>query len=276
MTNNINWYPGHMAKAKKELEDSIKLIDIIIEIRDARMPISSCNHHFKDLYNNKKVLTIFNKSDLIDDDSICILKEKYSVNTLFINSKSKKTKSIVVDKIKELGMNKIEKNKKRGIKNTEIRVMIIGIPNVGKSTLINNISNKNSVKVENKPGITKNLQWISVDHNIKLLDTPGILPPKFNDEKTSLLLSLLGSINDNIIDKEACAEYAIEYLNNINADILKRRYGELSNYSIKNIAELKNIYKNNNELDILKTSNMIINDVRNNAFGKIVWESINA
>ena len=172
---------------------------------------------------------------------------------------------------------KIEKNLKRGIRNTEIRVMVIGIPNVGKSTFINNISSKKSTKVENKPGVTRSLQWVIIDKTIKLLDTPGILAPKFNNEKDALILSLLGSVNDEVIDIEDCAEYACKYLYNLDKNILKERYEcDSSNNFVENIAKKKNIFKDNNELDILKTSKMIVNDIRNGKLGKIIWEEIDA
>lgn len=271
---NFNWYPGHMAKAKRELEDSIKLVDLIIEVRDARMPISSFNESFKDLYKNKKVLVIFNKSDLIDEKSKELLKNKYK-DSLLIDSKSANTKKLVVNKINELSKDKIEKNIKRGIRNTEIRVMIIGIPNVGKSTLINNISSKRSAKVENKPGVTRSLQWVNIDKTIKLLDTPGILAPKFNNDKEAIVLGLLGSINDEVIDIEECAKFAIEYLYDKDSNTIKDRYGVASS-SIEEIAEYKKIYKTNNEIDLLKTAKMIVNDVRSGKLGNIIWDEIDA
>lgn len=268
----FNWYPGHMAKAKRELEDSIKLVDFIIELRDARMPIASFNETFKDLYKNKKILVIFNKSDLIDDASKDQLKKKYK-DSILIDAKASNTKKLVISKINELGKDKIEKNIKKGIRNTELRAMIIGIPNVGKSTLINNISSKKSAKVENKPGVTRSLQWVNIDKTIKLLDTPGILAPKLNSNEEALLLALLGSINDEVIDTEECARFAIEYLNNKDSNILINRYNASS---LEDIAKINKIYKTNNEIDLLKTSKTIINDIRNGKLGKLIWEKIDA
>ena len=268
----FNWYPGHMAKAKRELEDSIKLVDIIIELRDARMPIASFNETFKDLYKNKKILVIFNKADLIDDANKDLLKKKYK-DSLLIDAKASNTKKLVISKINELAKEKIEKNIKKGIRNTEIRAMIIGIPNVGKSTLINNISSKRSAKVENKPGVTRSLQWVNIDKTIKLLDTPGILAPKLNSNEEALLLALLGSINDEAVDIEECARFAIEYLNNKDSNILINRYNAIS---LEDIAEINKIYKTNNEIDTFKTAKMIVNDIRNGKLGKLIWEKIDA
>lgn len=261
-----------MAKAKRELEDSIKSVDLIVELRDARMPYASFNETFKDLYKNKKTLVLFNKSDLIDDNSKELLKRKFN-DALLIDSKASNTKKQVIAKINELSKDKVERNIKKGIRNTEIRVMIIGIPNVGKSTLINNISSKKSAKVENKPGVTRSLQWVSIDKTIKLLDTPGILAPKFNSDKDALLLSLLGSVNEEVIDIEECARFAIDYLNSINPNILMERY---ESNTLEGIAESKKIYKTNNDIDILKTSKLIVNDIRNNKLGRIIWEKIDA
>ena len=275
---SFNWFPGHMAKAKRELEENIKLVDLIIELRDARMPLASFNESFKDLYKNKKTLTIYNKADLIDDNSKDLIKKRYSNdNILLIDSKASSTKKVVISKINELSKDKIEKNLRRGIRNTEIRVMVIGIPNVGKSTLINTISSKKSAKVENKPGVTRSLQWINIDKTIKLLDTPGILAPKLNSKKDALLLSLLGAINDEVIDIEACAEYACGYLWENNKEILISRYGIDSNKDfINNIGESKKVFKTNGEIDSLKTAKMIVNDVRDGKLGKLIWEKIDA
>ena len=274
----FNWFPGHMAKANRELEESIKLVDVIIEIRDARMPFASFNKEFKKIYNNKKRLIVFNKADLIDTISqnkiINLFKEE---EVLLVDAKSSSCKNKVLSKIKELAKAKIEKNLKRGIRSTEIRVMVIGIPNVGKSTLINTLSSKKSAKVENKPGVTRSLQWVQIDKTIKLLDTPGILAPKFNNKNDSLVLSLLGSVNDDVVDIQEVSEFACKYLNDNYKDSLIERYGvDVESNFIHNIAIKNNIYRTNNVIDEEKTARMIINDARNTKFGKIVWEKLDA
>ena len=275
---SFNWFPGHMAKANRELVESLKLVDVIIEIRDARMPSASFNKEFEKIYNSKKRLILFNKADLIDYASQSKILDLYKTEeVLLVDAKNPLCKNVVLNKIKELAKAKIEKNLKRGIKSTEIRVMVIGIPNVGKSTLINTLSSKKSAKVENKPGVTRSLQWVQIDKTIKLLDTPGILAPKFNSKNDSLVLSLLGSVNDEVIDIQEVSEFACEYLNSNYKEAFINRYGvDVNNDFIKNIAIKNNIYKTNNVIDEDKTARLIINDVRNTKFGKIVWEKLDA
>lgn len=274
---SINWFPGHMAKASRELAESLKLVDMIIELRDARIPNASFNESFKNLYVNKKRLIIFNKADLVNDSDKRKIENVFKdENILLVDARNKSVKSFVIKKINEICKDKIERNLRKGIRNTEIRSMVIGIPNVGKSTLINTISSKKSAKVENKPGVTRSLQWVIVDKTIKLLDTPGILPPKLNSEQDAILLSLLGSIKDDILDPIKIANYALDYIYKIDTDILKGRYDiEAFNNILEEIARSKNIMKNG-ELDLLKTSLMVINDIRDNKLGKIMWEEIDA
>lgn len=274
---SINWFPGHMAKASRELEESLKLVDMIIEIRDARMPFASFNESFKKIYSNKKRLIIFNKADQLNSIDIKKIEDYFKdENILLIDARDKSIKSVVVKKINEICKDKVERNLRRGIKNTEIRSMVIGIPNVGKSTFINTISSRKSLKVENKPGVTRNLQWVMVDKTIKLLDTPGILPPKLNSEDDAILLSLLGSIKDDILDPIKTATYALEYINNIDFNILKDRYNiETFDNPLEEIAKSKNILQNN-DYDLDKTAIFVINDVRNGKLGKILWEDLNA
>lgn len=274
---SFNWYPGHMEKARRELEASIKLVDIVIEIRDARMPFASFNESFKNIYNNKKRLIIFNKADQINSNDIKKIEDKFKDEIiLIVDARNSRTRSLITNKIKSISKDKIERNLKKGIKNTEIRCMVIGIPNVGKSTLINTLASKNSLRVENKPGVTRSLQWVYVDKNIKLLDTPGILSPKLNSENDAILLSLLGSIKDDIVDPYKCASYAVLYLCKYNKNILKDRYNiETFDDVLKDIAIKKNILKNG-EADINKVSSVLINDIRSGKLGKILWEEIDA
>lgn len=275
---SFNWYPGHMAKAFKDLENSIKLVELVIEVRDARMPFASSNKALEDLCKNKNRLIILNKADLLDKESLHKLESIFNdSNILLLDSKKVSSRNIIISKIKELSKPKIDKNIKRGIKNTEIRVMIVGIPNVGKSTIINTVSSKKSVKVENKPGVTRSLQWVSIDKSIKLLDTPGVFSPKFNNNEEAMVLSILGSINDDVINIEECAEYACKYINTIDKNILIDRYGIAPDKDyLEVIGNKNNIYKGKGIVDVRKTAHMIINDIRNGKLGNFIWEKINA
>lgn len=274
---SINWFPGHMAKASRELEESLKLVDMIIELRDARMPFASFNESFKNLYINKKRLIIFNKADQVNSSDLKKIEDCFKdENILLIDARNKSIKSLVIKKINEICKDKIERNLRKGIKNTEIRSMVIGIPNVGKSTFINSVSSKKSLKAENKPGVTRSLQWVMVDKTIKLLDTPGILPPKLNSEDDAILLSLLGSIKDDILDPIKVALYALDYINKIDFNILKDRYNiETFENVLEEISKSKNILQNN-VYDLNKTAIFVINDVRNGKLGKILWEDLDA
>ena len=212
---NINWFPGHMAKAKRQMEEQLKLVDIIIELRDARIPFASENPLLKELSKNKKRLIILNKADLADE----IENKKfidYFDNALLIDSLHDNVSKLISNKIKEMCNDILERAKRKGIRNKTIRAMVVGIPNVGKSTLINSFVKKKIAKVENRPGVTRNLQWIKIDKEIELLDTPGVLWPKFENQEDAIKLAILGTINDNVLDKEELVNYCLLYLRNKN------------------------------------------------------------
>jgi len=225
---NINWYPGHMTKAKRQMEEDIKLIDIIIEIVDARIPESSRNPDIDSMGKNKYRLIVMNKYDLADDretDKWCdYFKEKgyYVVKT---NSKSGKGIRSIDGIVMEACKEKIERDRKRGIKNRPIRAMVVGIPNVGKSTFINSYAKKACTKTGNKPGVTRGKQWVRLGKNIELLDTPGILWPKFEDEKTGIRLAITGAIKDDILNIDDLSLYLIDYLREEYPGAIKERYG---------------------------------------------------
>ena len=200
---NINWYPGHMAKTKRQITDDLKLVDIVIELLDARIPISSQNPDIANILQNKKRIIILNKSDLADANEtnkwIQYFKDK-NITALEVNSNEGKGTNQVIQVIEKMMSNELETQANKGRIRKTIRVMIVGIPNVGKSSFINRISKKTAMNVGNKPGVTKQKQWIRIGNQIELLDTPGVLWPKFENQKVGLNLAYTGSIKDEVIE----------------------------------------------------------------------------
>lgn len=280
-TVNINWYPGHMEKAKRQMQEQLKLVDIIIELRDARMPFSSANPLLKSLGQGKPRLIVLTKKDLSDetmtDKWLRVLNEE--TKTIAINSFDKNVSNQIVNEVKEILKAKIERAKARGIRKKMLRALVCGIPNVGKSTLINAITKKKTAKVENRPGVTKSLQWIRIHEDLELLDTPGVLWPKFEDQDVAYRLALLASISDRILDKEAITIFGLDYLKNYYPELLEKRY-EIKIEDkrviklIDEIALSKKWLKSGGEIDYDKTYDMFLADVRNNNIGKITWDYV--
>lgn len=240
--SNINWYPGHMVKAQNEIKESLKLIDIIVEILDARIPIASRNPIISELAKDKKRIIVLNKKDLADSKKtkeFVKYFEKQGYVCIEVNSSDKNDIKKIVDSINKLGKEIYdEKNKNKSIDIKPIyRALIAGIPNVGKSTIINKISGKNSANVGNKPGVTVKKQWIRVDNNIDLLDTPGILWPNLSDKNAGIKLALTGNIKQEILDEEELACYGIDILINDPEykNLLKEKY-KLEDEDFENIA----------------------------------------
>ena len=201
-STNINWYPGHMAKTKRQIIEDLKLIDIVVEILDARIPISSRNPDIEQYINSKKRLIILNKFDLADMDENqkwVKLYKSQGIEAVLVNSNSGEGMNNAIKKIEEINKDNKEKFENKGRIGKAIRVMVLGIPNVGKSSFINRVTKKNSATVGNKPGVTKQKQWIRINNNIELLDTPGVLWPKFENEDIALNLAYTGTIKDDIL-----------------------------------------------------------------------------
>lgn len=276
---NIQWYPGHMTKARRMMEEDIKLIDVIIEIKDARVPFSSANPDIDLFGKGKKRLIILNKADLADEKINMQWKRFYEdsgYSVLLTNSQKNVGVHEVSAKIRELCKEKIERDLRRGIKNRPIRAMICGIPNVGKSTFINSVSKKASTKTGNKPGVTKGKQWISVDKTLELLDTPGILWPKFDDEKVGERLALIGSISDEILNLEELACIGISFFQKEYGDLLVERYHikiDEDVYDVlKNIAITRKYLLKGEEPDIQRAAKQFLDDLRQGRIGRISLE----
>ena len=277
---HFQWYPGHMTKAKRMMQENIKLIDIVVELLDARIPLSSRNPDIDQLANNKFRLVILNKSDLADEEGNrrweTYFKEQ-GCYVLKVNSQKgqgiKNVKSMIMEACKE----KIERDRKRGIKNRPIRAMVAGIPNVGKSTFINSFAGKACAKTGNKPGVTKGKQWIKINKDVELLDTPGILWPKFEDQTVGLRLAFIGSIKDEIVQVEELALSLIAYLQERYPAELSNRYG-LNDVSgnpvaiLEQIGEVRACKKQGNEVDLEKAAAIVMEDFRSGKMGRITLE----
>lgn len=277
---NFQWYPGHMTKAIRMMKEDIKLIDLVIEILDARLPLSSRNPDIDDLGKGKARLILLNKSDLADEHWnnkwAEYFKEKgYTV--VKVNSRNKAGIKEINNAVNEACKEKIERDRKRGIKNRPVRAMVVGIPNVGKSTFINAYAGKACTKTGNKPGVTKGKQWIKLNKNLELLDTPGILWPKFEDQMIGLKLAVSGSINDNILNTTDLAYEFIKILNENYPDAIKERYGiedEEDPLKVLNrVAEVRGCKLKGDLPDINKAALIVLDDFRSGKLGRITLDT---
>lgn len=280
---NVQWYPGHMTKAKRQMQEDIKLIDLIIELVDARVPLSSRNPDIDELGKNKSRLIILNKSDLADDRQNEKWKKFFEEKGFFvvkIDSRSKAGMKVIHNVIQEACKEKIERDRKRGIKNRPIRAMVVGIPNVGKSTFINSFAGRACAKTGNKPGVTKGKQWIRLNKGVELLDTPGILWPKFEDQQVGMRLAFVGSIKDDILNMEELALELIEYLRTNYQGLLAGRY-QISEEGtavsvLEEIARVRGCLKKGEELDYAKASALLFDEFRSGKIGHITLEWVPA
>ena len=276
---NFQWYPGHMTKAKRQMLEDIKLIDLVIELVDARIPLSSRNPDIDELGKNKYRLILMNKSDLADKKATDKWSDYFKKKGFFVVSLDARTKNSmksITDIVMEACKEKIERDRKRGIKNRPVRAMVVGIPNVGKSTFINSYAGKACAKTGNKPGVTKGKQWIRLNKNIELLDTPGILWPKFEDQMVGLRLALIGSIKDEILNIDELAVELIKILKESYPGTLKERY-EINEESeitdiIFEIAKNRKCLQKGGEVDYSKACALLIDDFRSGKLGKITLE----
>ena len=275
----FQWYPGHMTKAKRAMQEDIKLIDVIIELVDSRVPFSSIYPDIDTLANWKSRILLMNKYDLADkavsDKWTKYYEEKgYFVAT--VNSKNGRGVKAVNDVIQKACKEKIERDRKRGILNRPIRAMIVGIPNVGKSTFINSFAGKACAKTGNKPGVTKGKQWIRLNKNVELLDTPGILRPKFEDQQVGLNLAFIGSIKDELYNIYELSLLLLDYLIKIYPDAVADFYeienSDSNNELLERIAIKRGCIKSGAEYDLDKAAKCLVDDFRNGRIGKISLE----
>ena len=290
---NINWYPGHMLKTKKQIIEDLKLIDVVVELLDARIPKSSRNPDIQRIVQNKKRIVLLNKSDLAEEKETKKWIEYYkNNNTIAIACDANLGKGIkeILKQIDNTMEEEMQKAASKGRIKRNIRIMILGIPNVGKSSLINRLCNKKSAVVGNRPGVTKQKQWVRIANNIELLDTPGVLWPKFEDEHVALNLAYTGSIKDEVLETiEVSFKLLIYLYNNYKSNLLERykiTEGELEqinsedeNEEIYNLMKLigrkRGAVVSGGEIDDEKTAKIILNDFRNGKLGRITLEKVN-
>ena len=291
----ISWFPGHMAKTKRQITEDLKLVDVIVEILDARIPISSQNPEIQEIIKNKKKIIILNKSDLSDEKDnkkwINYFTKKGS-RVVLANSNTGKGVDEVIRQIQKAMQNEIDEYEEKGRIGRKIRVMVVGIPNVGKSSFINRIAKKNSAGVANRPGVTKQKQWIRINENIELMDTPGVLWPKFESEEVALNLAFTGTIKDDILEITEIAYQLTKFLLKEYKSNLLERYSldenEVNEILQQEQAENQNIYEvmqligrkrgaiiSGGNVDDEKTSRIILDDFRTGKLGKISLEKIN-
>lgn len=290
---NINWYPGHMAKTKRQIQEDLKLIDVVVEILDARIPMSSRNPDIEELIKNKDRLIVLNKYDLADENQKWIQYFKNNgLQAVLVNSNTGEGINQAVKKIEEIYEATQEKFENKGRVGKAIRVMILGIPNVGKSSFINRLTKKNSTVVGNKPGVTRQKQWIRINGNIELLDTPGVLWPKFESEEVALNLAFTGTIKDDILPTIEIGFSLLKVLVYKHLELLTERY-KLDKRDVENILNLEDLEENERILEIMhligkkrgalisggnideeKTAKIILEDFRSGKIGRITLEEI--
>ena len=277
---DINWFPGHMAKTRRELKENLKMIDAIIEIRDARIVRASANPDIESICGNKPRIVLLNKSDLaeekITNEWISALSGE-NIKVISINSLKDSGMKKIKNAIDELLKDKNEKLRAKGLKNIVNRVMVVGIPNVGKSTFINRMAKSSIAKTGDRPGVTKSRQWIKTKIGVELMDTPGILWPKFQDEKVGLNLAFTGAIKDEIMDIETLALKLIERLSEDYAENLKQRYKldeleEIPLDNMENIARKRGAILARGEVDYNRVATMILDEFRGGKLGRISLE----
>lgn len=275
----VQWYPGHMAKAKRAMQEDVKLVDMVVELLDARAPLASRNPDIDMLANNKLRMVILNKADLADAHVNQLWKndfEKQDIHALLLDARNSAAKKPVVDTIMLAAQKKFERDRARGIINRPVRIMVAGIPNVGKSTLINSIAGKACTKTGNKPGVTRGNQWIRLNKQVELLDTPGILWPKFEDEQVGEHLAFLGSVNDEIMELSELAANLITALSDIAPKALAARYGietdENPYIVLERIALARAALQKGGAPDTDKACRFVLEDFRSGRLGRISLE----
>ncbi|PLT34229.1 ribosome biogenesis GTPase YlqF [Bacillus sp. V5-8f] len=276
----IQWFPGHMAKARREVTEKLKLIDIIFELVDARIPSSSRNPMIDEIIQHKPRIILLNKSDMADPAKTKQWLDYYKskgVTAIAINSQAGSGLNQITAASKELLKEKFDRMRAKGIKPRAIRAMIVGIPNVGKSTLINRLAKKNIAKTGNTPGVTKAQQWIKVGKELELLDTPGILWPKFEDQEVGLKLALTGAIKDTLLNLHDISLYGLRFLEREYPERLKERYNltDIPQETVElfdTIGALRGCLMGGGMVDYDKTAELVVRELRSEKFGSLTFE----
>ena len=280
MQNNIQWYPGHMTKTRRLIEKNLKLIDVVVEILDARVPMSGRNPNFDDIIKGKPRLLVMNKSDLADTERTKEWIKWFTdngISVIPISCATGKGLNNVINSARALIKDKIDREKEKG-RNITVKIMMVGIPNVGKSSLINKLVGKASAKTGDRPGVTRGEQWIRIRSDVELLDTPGILPPKFDNQELAKRLAYTGAIKDEIMNIELLAYSLLDYLRDNYHDILCTRYklsdiDDLEGYQIlEMIGKKRGCVISGGEIDMERAANLVIDELRSAKIGNITLE----
>ena len=281
---NYQWYPGHMTRAKRMMQEDVRLVELMIELVDARAPVSSRNPDIDEIGKGKSRILLLNKSDLADEKYNALWKEFFREKGFFvqeINARSGAGIKGILPLIQEACREKTERDRRRGIMNRPVRAMVTGIPNVGKSTFINSFAGKAAARTGNKPGVTKGKQWIRLNKNLELLDTPGILWPKFEDRKVGERLAMIGTINDEILQTEELAAAIITWLTRHCPGRLEERYGiagnaagegQRSDQMLEKIAVSRRCFQKGETPDLVRASRILVDDFRSGKIGRITLE----
>jgi ribosome biogenesis GTPase A len=281
--SNINWYPGHMKKTMEELQSTLKVIDLVLVIVDARAPNSSINPALLKLLGNKPYLMVLNKADLADKKTTSVWLEYYqkqSINAMSLSAK-KMERQHLINHIKEVLSEKIIKQKAKGLVNRPIRVAIVGIPNVGKSTIINRLAKRKAMKVENRAGVTKALKWIKIEQNLELLDSPGLLWPKFEDQEIAKKIAMLGSIKEAILPSEILAYEIIMFMTSVHLskfnnffkiEALACQNPQQAHQVLEIIAKTRGLLLPADKPNLKATESLVIREFQNGSFGPISLE----
>lgn len=276
---NVQWYPGHMTKAKRMMQENIKLVDLILELVDARVPFCSRNPDINEMGRQKARIILLNKCDLADENKTALWNEyfrKQGFQVVQVNSRSGAGLKAIHGAVQEACKEKIERDRKRGILNRPIRAMVAGIPNVGKSTFINSFAGKACTKTGNKPGVTRGAQWVRLNKQVELLDTPGILWPRFEDPKVGICLAMIGSVKDEVIQTEELALELLHFLKEEYPGTLAGRYGisetEDTFSMLRGIAENRGCLLKGGELDMGKAVGILLEEFRGGKLGRFTLE----
>lgn len=274
----IQWFPGHMTKAKREMQEKLNMVDMVIELRDARIPSASKNPMIEELCQNKPRLIVLSKKDKADAAATklwCSALQNETTRVVALDILKENIIARIVEESRLLMQAKIERMKRRGIRPRAIRAMVVGVPNVGKSTFINRISKKKVAVTGDRPGVTRALQWSKVNQNLELLDTPGVLWPKFEDETVGVLLAITGAIRDEILPLEEIAAWAMRYLIANHKEALQLRYDiavcEDPYIMLERIAQ-KRGFMRKGEMDEKRTIEAFLRELRDDKLGRITWE----
>ena len=276
---NINWFPGHMAKAKRMMVENLKKVDMVIELRDCRIPLASANPMLDEILKDKKRLIILSKQDkgeMVEIQKWIQRLENESTQVIAMDLLHDNVLNKTIEACKKVMHTMLERMRRKGIRPRAIRAMVVGIPNVGKSTFINQAAQKRATKTSDRPGVTRDLQWVKCSNELELLDTPGVLWPKFEDEKTALHLAITGAIKDEVLPLEEITAYAIERLSHEYPERLYHRYGfnalDQPHDTILAIGLAKKWLKSGNEVDYERACRIILNEIRDDRLGGITWE----